>query len=248
MKKILLHLIIVSFILGCSNSHDINEESKLDLYLTLTNSNSFSSSFEYNFSPELENVKLIWNDVTNIDVGNKIGEKDITVNNTSIIVNNLEQNQSYSFRLTGDLNNKIYYSEIISLTTSEIQITHNDKIFNHLENVRLHEIIKTDDGYIFFIDNNPGIRISKTDNQFNELWSFNNIDYGFKGVHDLKNGEYVVFNHKFSFTSTGLYNNEAFGFKFNSSGEIIWDNNYSSDNMDANTRYDLIIPFTGKSK
>ena len=259
-KQYYFIFILLIFIVGCSkDTNELNDsELNVELNLNSISNNSYSTKFGYNYSSNIENVKLIWNSTNEVDLNNKIGEKDILINNSDITVNNLEQNQTYFFRLTGNLNNQAYYSETITITTSEIEITFNNQILSSIitNGDGLKKIIKRNDGYILFTTElvdlyNIGIRVSKTDNQLNLLWSFvidetNEAD-NLAGVFELGNDEYIAIAHKFSYTNTGLYNNEVYGFKFNNSGNLIWNKDYSADNVDANTHTEGRVNFSSKS-
>ncbi|TBV26903.1 hypothetical protein DMZ43_07525 [Meridianimaribacter sp. CL38] len=252
--------ILLIIILGCSKEESESSDNNSNLTLNLSSvfSNSYSANLGYDYSSNAENVKLIWNITNEVDLNNKIGEKNITTNNSDITINNLEQNQTYFFRLTGNSNNETYYSEIVTINTSEIEITFNNQILSSIitNGGGLKKIIKRNDGYLLFTTElvelyNTGIRVSKTDNQLNLLWTFvideTNDAENLSGVFELNNDEYIAIAHKFSYTNFGLYNNEVYGFKFNNSGNLIWNNDYSANNVDANTHFDLIVPFSSKS-
>lgn len=162
--------ILLIIILGCSKEESESSDNNSNLTLNLSSvfSNSYSANLGYDYSSNAENVKLIWNITNEVDLNNKIGEKNITTNNSDITINNLEQNQTYFFRLTGNSNNETYYSEIVTINTSEIEITFNNQILSSIitNGGGLKKIIKRNDGYLLFTTElvelyNTGIRVSK---------------------------------------------------------------------------------------
>lgn len=143
-------------------------------------------------------------------------------------------------------------------TNPVIQQIFDGQILSSFNTMEVFKIIKKDDGFIFITHEliteaplNAGIRISKTDNQLNVIWTFlidkSSESDEFAGVLELSNNEYIAILKKFSNTNTGLYNNEVYGLKFNGSGTILWEKDYSMNNVDTNTHLDGIIKFTNKS-
>lgn len=140
----------------------------------------------------------------------------------------------------------------------EFEITFNNQILNSINAFDILKIIKKNDGFIFFNNElvtqfpfNTGIRITKMDNQFNLVWTFlinETIETeSLAGVFELPNDEYIAMLGKTHYTNIGLNNSEVYGLKFNNSGIILWQKDYSAQNVDLNTHLDQMINFTNES-
>lgn len=140
----------------------------------------------------------------------------------------------------------------------EFEVTYNNQVLNSIGAFDILKILKKNDGFILFSNEfvtqfplNSGIRITKMDNQFNFVWTllinetvhFENLG----GVFELDNNEFIAILSKMDYTNVGLNNNQVYGLKFNSSGTVLWQKNYSEDNVDTNTHLDYMIRFTNKS-
>jgi len=233
MKKRILLFTILVLTIACSKEEGTNTEqsNNIVLNLELNNNTSFSSSFEYNYSSQLENIKLIWNNVIEVNIENKIGEKEVLNNNSSLTIYNLEHSKSYFFRLVGELNNQKYYSEIITVITSEIELTFNSNI---IENTyKITKVINKNNGFILgTFEFSSGqystdhlIRISKINNQFNQEWSFtiNELEWNdLYEIIDLEDGNFIAI----CTTSNGTNIGKVFAIKFDNNGNQIWKKYY----------------------
>lgn len=253
MKKTILLLLSIALAFACSkdgspkNESSIGEQAnEIKLNLTLVNNNSFSSNFAYDYSPELENVKIIWNKGSSVTTSDNIGEEEITDNNSNITINNLEPKSTYYFKLKGTANGVIRFSEEVQITTSEMKITFNNQILNSFTTNSIENIIKTDDGYILATrdqdyPNQNGIRITKINFQFNLQWTFvinEGIDPDIlAGILELSDNTYIGIARKSYY--------EVFGFKFDQSGNVLWTKNYNSNSGD---NLNDIIKFKNLSK
>ena len=251
MKKIIILLTFLILSFSCSNDEKINDnpEAEIELDLTLISINSFSSSFEYSYSSQLESVKLIWNDIDEVDLINKIGEVEITQNNSNKTINNLEQSQNYFFKLVGKINEQEYYSDLITLTTSEIETLFDGQIASSIVTNSIEEILKNDDGYLI-VTSSGTISVHKLDNNFNLLWSteisVRNTN-NFKSIIDLENGEYILFGSGNTNTGLGTYNTKSFAVKINNSGNKLWTKFFHyGDNTDWSFWWNDILKFKKK--
>ncbi|MBJ7882234.1 hypothetical protein [Gelidibacter salicanalis] len=251
MKKIIIFFTFLILSFSCSNEDKIddNPETEIELNLTLISNNSYSSSFEYNYSSQLENVKLIWNDTDEVDLINKIGEVAITQNNSNKTIYNLGQNQNYFFKLVGEINEQGFYSDLVSLTTSEIETLYDGQIANSISTSYIEEILKKDDGYLI-VTGYGDITVHKLDNNFNLLWSTEIVEREtnfFKSIIDLENGEYILFGSGNTNTSLGTYNTKSFAVKIDNSGNKLWTKYFHyGDNTDWTFWWNDIVKFKKK--
>lgn len=261
MKNHYLYLLFIFILLGCSKDElsSIDETDNTKLSLTISNTNSYSVSFKYSYGTNLENVKLVWNNTDLVDLNNKIGESNIILNNSSSVINNLEQNQIYFFRLIGESNNKKYYSDIVSTTTSEIEITFDNKLFQNETDIITHaivKVIKTMNGYIIatnagqFYSDNTTIRVIMVDNQFNLLWNFKIDESPYSdelaGILELDDGSFIGIARKYesySILNENDPDHQVYGFKFTSNGELLWIKSLNASNSISN----YTIPFENNS-
>lgn len=251
MKKRLLYLLLF-VILGCSNDDKIedNNNTAPTLTLNLIKANSYSSNFKYAFSIGFKNIKLIWAKTENVDLNNKIDESSLNTENGEIIINNLLQNSTYYFRLVGEFDDELFYSEIISVNTSKIEILFNKQLFLNTENSwtgDIEKVIKMIDGYIIVVvegqsySNNTIVRVIKIDKQFNFQWSFV-IDEDTEGsdelagMFELEDGNFIGIGRN------SIY--KSYGFKFSNSGTILWIKDYS---IASGNVYDSPIDFESYS-
>jgi hypothetical protein len=153
--------------------------------------------------------------------------------------------------LSDDTNNPIS-------SNPQFEITYDNQIINSFNSFAILKIIKKNDGFIFFSNElitmapfNTGIRISKLDNQLNLVWTFL-IDETpesehLGGVLELANDEFIAILSKMNYTNTGINNNEVYGLKINNSGNILWQKDYSANNVDLDTHLDDVIEFKNES-
>jgi hypothetical protein len=250
MKKIVLYtFLILSF--SCSNDDKTidNQEADIELSLTLTSTNSYSASFEYSYSSQLENVILIWNDINEVDLINNIGEVEITQNNSNKTITNLSQSQNYFFKLVGKINEQEYFSDLVTLTTSEIETLYDGQIASSVSTSNIEEIIKEDDGYLI-VTGYGDITVHKLDNNFNLLWSTEIVERDtnfFKSIIDLENGEYILFGSGNTNTNLGTYNTKSFAVKIDNSGNKLWTKYFHyADNTDWTFWWNDIVKFKKK--
>lgn len=228
-KYIIKHILLILIITGCSkddnSSNTINDSPKLEL--TLINSNSYSANFKFDFSYELENVRLIWSDLIEVSLRNKIGELEVNQNISYLSVNNLKESKTYYFKLVGTQNGQNLYSDEITVATSEIEILFNAQIASSITTSYIEEVVKLDDGYLI-VSGYGEIFINKLDNNFNLLWS-TEIDERdtnfFKSIIDLENGDFIVF------CSGNIgYDRKSFAVKIDNSGNKLWTKYYNYAN------------------
>ncbi len=135
-----------------------------------------------------------------------------------------------------------------------IEVTFDGQIINSISPFNVLKVIKSNNEFIILNTElvtqypfNPTTRVSKIDSQFNLVWTFivdrTVNDEQLAGVFELNNNEFIAIFGKSGFSNQGLYDNEVFGLKFNSSGTILWEKNYSMNNLDYNTHLDNIIYF-----
>ena len=246
-QRILLYFLSIVLIFSCSKKADdfVDNTITPEFNIELESSNSYGASFNFSVSSTIENVKLIWNINETLNLTDKIGELDIDQNTSNLIVNNLEQGKIYFFRLKGENNNEIIYSEKIQVIISEVLTIEYKQILNSIDwnNANpISEILELDDGYLF-ITGSAKIIITKTDNDFNVLWSFiikdSSQDLFFNGIYSLKeSNEYIIFYNGISGLQEDYWGN-SYGVnyrvsesKFNDSGEIIWNKDYSTEVVD----------------
>jgi hypothetical protein len=256
-KIILLSLLIL---ISCSKADEDNEvlNDNPSLILEQTNSNSYSATFSLSFS-NVENLKLIWNDTKEISMANKIEEKVIDISNNTIVINNLESNKEYYFRLYSQKNNKDYYSDIISISTKKVNITFdNALVSNKLGYLYVSKIKQISDGFIVGANllipygDDSSIEIIKLDNNLNLVWQFNinqSPDSDELGeIHDLQNGDFILTAKKFNYTNVGTYNHQLYGLKFSSTGSIKWIKFYNYQNIqDIDHWYNSPFNYQAKS-
>lgn len=241
MKKIILLLLLI--LISCSKPDEDNEvlNDNPSLILEQTNSNSYSVNFNLSFS-KVENLKLIWNDTNEVNINNKIGEKVIDISNNTIVINNLESNKEYYFRLYSEKNNKDYYSDIISTSTKKVNITFDSAVANsNLGNLYVSTIKQVSDGFIVGAkllipySDDSSIEIIKLDNNLNLVWQFNINQSPYSDelgeIHDLQNGDFIITAKKFNYTNVGTYNHQMYGLKFSSTGNIKWIKFYNYQNI-----------------
>jgi hypothetical protein len=256
MKQNIYHYTIflfLAFIIGCSSEPDeLNEnETIVKLNLNSIYINSHSVRLNYEYTGDIQNVKLIWNNSGDVDLNNKIEEIILVSASSEITVNNLEQNQSYSFKLSGIYDDQIYYSEEVSIKTTEIKLLKNNKLLDYSIG-QIDEIVKTNDGFLIFSPtyypiSSGEIIITKLDFDLNFQWkvsvneSIDGYDL-FKGLISLENEEFLGIAQKRYFShSDGLWSWSIYSFKFNNQGNILNTTNLSYDNTDnhSNTfKYD----------
>ncbi len=235
MNKKLLYLLI-AIIFGCTSDDKLENSNNgtPTLNLSLIKTNSYSGNFKYDFSIGLQNVKLIWNKTEIVDSNNKIGEINVANGNKEITINNLEQNSTYFFRLVGEFNNELLYSEIVTVTTLEIEILFNNQLFQKTGNSwtgDIEKVIKTIDGYIVVAvegqsySSNTILRVIKIDKQFNLLWNFV-IDEDTDGSDELAGMFELTDGNFIGIGRNSIY--KSYGFKFNNLGNILWIKNYSA--------------------
>ncbi len=249
MKKRLLYLLFF-LILGCSSDEKLESNNSITstptLTLNLIKYNSYSSDFKYNFSIGLENLKLIWGETKNVDFNNNIGESNLTNASKEITINNLQQDSTYFFRLVGEFDDELFYSEIVSVTTTKMEILFNNQLFQRTGNSwtgDIEKVIKTMDGYIVVVvegqsySNNTIIRVIKIDKQFNLQWTFT-LDEDTSGSDELAGMFELTDGNFIGIGRNSIYKN--YGFKFNRSGNILWIKNYSR--LSGNI-FDMAIDF-----
>ena len=140
----------------------------------------------------------------------------------------------------------------------EFELTFDSQILNAINSFQILKIIKNNDGFILFTQElitefpfDTGIRITKIDHQFNLVWTFlinESIEIDkFSGVFELPNDEYIAMLKRVHSASDGLNYNEVYGLKFNNLGNILWQKDYSTQNVDSDARLDEIIDFTNES-
>lgn len=229
MKKIIAFCIIISLIFNCTRDENINGL-KPEFSIEIKNSNSYSASFIINAESSIENIKLIWNINETTDLDNRIDEIKVGNNSSKITVNNLKQGKTYYFRMLGEFNNDIIYSETVQVTTSSILIVDDKQVGINL-NTSINEIIKLDNGYIF-INGGAKLEISKIDSNLNQIWSFeirgSGEDIFYSGIHKLNdNNEFLLMYNGYSGSNEDYWGNTYGGdyinyqVKFNSEGEIL---------------------------
>ena len=115
-KKILLFVLTV-LALNCSKKDEVIvdvEDPEFNLELVSFDQNTVN--FSYTISTTLENLKLIWNSNETLNLDNNIGDLEVDQASNELFVSNLEQGETYYFRFVGEINNEIFYSEIIQVT------------------------------------------------------------------------------------------------------------------------------------
>lgn len=259
MKQKSYFIILILFLISLSCSKDENEliENNLNpkLNLSLSSKNSYSGKFNYDFSENIQEVKLIWSTDNNISLENKLGEKSITTNNSNITINDLKQSQTYYFKLTGRYNNQNFYSESVSLTTSDIKLLLDKEILN-LGNTPIIDIIRKDNGYLIASEIIPmyghdtAIRISKFDNDYNLNWTFviNEVpdSDALSGIISLDDNNYIGIAKKYYHHGSGIWGHEVYSFKFNDNGNLLSKTSISSKKMDSGNGpfWDFPVSFT----
>lgn len=249
MKKIFIAFILLPFLFSCSEiEKDLDiEESKINL--SLLKSNSYSATFNSNFSTNFIEVRLIWSNSNDVTIENKIGEQIIENNNSIITINNLKSNENYFFKLYSLSGGSEFYSNEVSTTISEIEITFDNKILSSsMGGFNIDRVRQVSDGFIIgatlikSYSSDTSIEIIKLDNDFNLLWSFN-INQGpnsdnIKEILDLQDGNYIMVGQKFTYTSLGTYNHSTYMVKFNDDGNLSWTKYYYyNDISDTNHCY-----------
>jgi hypothetical protein len=139
-----------------------------------------------------------------------------------------------------------------------IDLTFDSQIINSISPFEFLKVIKSNNEFVIFTKEiltgssfNVAIRVSKVDSDFNLIWTFvvDRTTEGeqLAGVFELNNDEFIAIFGKAGYSSQGLHDNEVFGLKFNSLGSILWEKNYSMNNLDYNTHLDNIIYFNNSS-
>lgn len=208
--------------------------------------NQNSVSFSYTINSDIENINLIWNNISTLDVDNKIGELEVDQDTNELTVPDLEPGEIYYFRCVGEYNSEIIYSEIVEVRLLEqYSVTEYIEILSSVNHpYPINEILELDSGYLFFTGA-AQISVSKTDSDFNVLWSFDITypveDLFYSGVNKLNgNNDYLLFLSGCSgaindpWGNTFSCNQQVHGIKFNLQGDIIWQQAgiYSSDVVD----------------
>jgi hypothetical protein len=254
MKHKIFYLIILVYTIFSCSKEDSNEDLG-SLKLQLIKSNSFSSDFSYSSDEKIKNVKLIWGNSNPIDIGNKIGEKDLSSLNGEETVNNLEQKTTYYFRLVGKLDGKEIMSNVVSTSTTEIKLTFNKLIYSQ-KSIWANKVLSVSDGFIIGASTSKGpgpdtsIEIFKLDKNFNLQWSFN-IDEregeDLKEIIKLEDGTFIAFASGNKNTSLATYNTKTYGVKFNNQGKILWTKYFNyQDNEDWTFWYNGLVNFTAQ--
>jgi len=139
-----------------------------------------------------------------------------------------------------------------------IEVTFDGQIINSISPFNVLKVIKSNNEFVIFTKEiltgssfNVAIRVSKVDSDFNLIWTFvvDRTTEGeqLAGVFELNNDEFIAIFGKAGYSSQGLHDNEVFGLKFNILGSILWEKNYSMNNLDYNTHLDNIIYFNNSS-
>ncbi len=138
-QRILLYFLSIVLIFSCSKKADdfVDNTITPEFNIELESSNSYGASFNFSVSSTIENVKLIWNINETLNLTDKIGKLDIDQNTSNLIVNNLEQGKIYFFRLKGENNNEIIYSEKIQVIISEVLTIEYKQILNSIDGIML---------------------------------------------------------------------------------------------------------------
>lgn len=253
MKKIIIVITLLILSHSCSKDDKVNDNPEddvlIELDLTLVSKNSYSSSFDYSYTSELENVKLLWFTNDAVDLNNYLGKVDLTINNSSKTIYNLESYKSYYFKLVGEINGEAYYSDLVSLRTSAVQSFYNGEIASSITTSYIEEIIKKDDGYLV-VTGYGDITVHKLDNDFNLLWSTEIVERDtnfFKSIIDLENGEYILFGSGNTNTTNATHNTKSFAVKIDESGNKLWTKYYHyADNTDWTFWWNDIVKFKNK--
>lgn len=148
-----------------------------------------------------------------------------------------------------------------TIISEEFETIHNNQILSNHSAFGILKIIEDTDGFIIFsnvqvatTDDIAAIRISKIDNNFNEVWSFliNETDVlteSLFGVFDLPNNEFIAILNKGEYKLVGP-RSTTYALKFNSSGTILWKKQYKNEkphNPSDYLSHDLPIQFDNES-
>ncbi|MFD1015041.1 hypothetical protein [Winogradskyella rapida] len=250
MKKFIIIFTLLILSQSCSKDDQVNttpdEEIVVELNLSLRSINSYSSSLQYSYNSQLENVKLIYDYDSDVDTNNYLEKIDISTNNASTTINNLKPNRDYVFKLVAEIDGEAYYSDAVSTRTSEIPTLFNGEIASSITTSSIEEVLKTDDGYII-VTGYGELFVHKIDNDFNLVWSKEIVERdtnNFKSIIDLENGEYIIFGSGPGITNVGTYNTKSFAIKIDNSGNTLWTKYYHyADNTDISFWWNDIVRF-----
>lgn len=212
-----------------------------DLSLSLIEITHNTVNLSHTATPGLQNLRLLWNDNSTVDIDNSIGQANLSQNTGSYLVENLTPESTYHFRLTGEANSQRYYSEVLTLTTEQDPTLLDSRaILTGLNsNTTLFEVLKLSDGYLF-VTGGANIVITKTNANFDQLWSFtrdgNQEDLFYAGIYPLPNGnDYLLLFNGFGASNSDPYGNSytgdqrAYVLKFTGSGQQKWLREYSTN-------------------
>ena len=242
--RFFLYINLFILILSCSDKNEFIEPIIPELNIEIIDFTHNSVSVSYTLTSNIKSLKLLWNDENIVDIENNIGELELDQSINEISLHNLIAKQTYYFRLIGEANGEIYYSEIQEVSLLEaFTLLESRQILNDLyRNSSINEVLKINDGYLFFT-RGFHLTVTKTNTNFDVMWSFDisssSEDLFYSGVYPLNSGnEYLLFYNGISGSNQDPYKNsyrsdlKVYAYKFTLSGQQMWSRNYSTRIID----------------